>query len=70
MSQFLAYHPKNAKASDYWLALGDIAYYIVDLAGFEPAASSVRWVKKQGNKEKKPSFTSNIAQNQHSISAY
>jgi len=42
----------------------------VDLAGFEPAASSVRWIKMQGEKEKMQFITSNISQNQHAVSAY
>jgi len=42
----------------------------VDLAGFEPAISSVRWIKMQGKIGKKASTASNIAQKHHAVSAY
>lgn len=40
------------------------------VGGFKPAAFSVRWIKIQGETGKKQYFTSNIAQNQQSVSAY
>jgi hypothetical protein len=42
----------------------------VDLAGFEPAASSVRWMSRKGKRGKKASITSTMCQNHHTVLAY
>ena len=42
----------------------------VDWEGFEPATSSVRWIKWEGKRGEKTSITSKMYQNHHTVRAY